>query len=147
MRIGEPVCRGPVCNWCYETKVAPVQARSKSTEGGAWVFRSADGLTVSDDPWWVAHEMASALEPGASEEDVCAAAEAAVAVPPMRGGAWTVMGIRVPWMSRVLLQSPAGLIPSINRLNRLQTLLYFLRIHTLARAGCTQNARDRTGIS
>lgn len=114
MRIGEPVCRGPVCNWCYETRVARELARSKAVEGGAWVFRSSDGLTVSDDPWWVAHEVASALNPDAGEEEVCGMAETAVTVPPMKGGAWTVFGIRVPWMSRVLLQSPAKLIPSIN---------------------------------
>ncbi len=116
MRIGEPVCRGPVCRWCYETKVlrAAASERTGPVEGGAWVFRSADGLTVSDDPWWVAHEMASALHPGMAEEDVCAMAEKAVAASPMRGGAWTVMGVKVPWMSRVLLQSPARLVHSIS---------------------------------
>lgn len=124
--LGEPVCRGPVCRWCYESRVMPAlrTAEKKAggedrkedgrAAGGAWVVRTHDGLTVSASAWWVAHELASALHPDASEEDVCAMAEDAVRVEPARGSAWDVMGVRVPWMSRVLLQSPARLVPCID---------------------------------
>lgn len=120
LRSGEPLFPGPVCNWCMETVVRPRLARLAREGGegsgekapeGAWVARTADGLTVTASAWWLAHELASSA--GMAEEEACRAAEEAVAgtPAPVAGKAWEVFGIRVPWMSPVFLQSPARLVP------------------------------------
>lgn len=115
-RSGEPLFPGPVCNWCMETVVRPRLARLAREEGGekapegAWVVRTADGLTVTASAWWLAHEIAASVLGEDGEEEACRAAEEAVAGA-VAGEAWEVFGIRVPWMSPVFLQSPARLVP------------------------------------
>lgn len=122
-RSGEPLFSGPVCNWCMETVVRPHLARMEREQkqdgrkDGAWVVRTADGLTVTADAWWLAHEIATSALGEDMEEEACRLAEDTVAgaVPgtpvPVAGRAWDVYGIRVPWLSAVLLQSPARLVP------------------------------------
>lgn len=115
VRSGEPLVSGPVCNWCHETRIRPLSAKpSEGAPKGAWVVRTSDGLTVSSDAWWVAHELASST--GMAEEDACAMAEKAVAGEcgdvPVAGRSWAVMGVSVQWMSPVFLQSPARLVPA-----------------------------------
>ena len=115
---GEPVSSGPVCNWCYETRVRPVALRGmqeKRKATGAWVVRTSDGLTVSASAWWVLHEIVSALEPGLDEEDVCRRAEELAEIcNPIPGVHMDTPYGRVEWMSSVFLQSPARLIPVLD---------------------------------
>lgn len=49
--LGEPLCKGPVCRWCYETKVEPARRREgEAPESwgahGAWAFRTPEGKLV-----------------------------------------------------------------------------------------------------
>lgn len=48
-RIGHPLCRGPVCQLCYEMKVVPAQSKVESGERriqspcGAWLYITDSG--------------------------------------------------------------------------------------------------------
>ena len=46
--LGEPLCKGPVCRWCYETKVLPARRQNGESWGahGAWAFRTPEGRLV-----------------------------------------------------------------------------------------------------
>lgn len=57
IRIGYPVCRGPVCQYCYENKVqralskAPAGERRASHPKGFWLYIGDDGSEfITSDP-------------------------------------------------------------------------------------------------
>lgn len=119
---GTPVCGGPVCRWCYETKVMPEVRRNErkgpstaDSPKGAWAFRSREGITVGSDPWWIAHELARALHPSDGAEAWCAMAEEAVSQEPAKGKAWNVMGKTVEWLPPAFLHAPASTLAPVER--------------------------------
>lgn len=107
---GEPAVRGPVCLWCRDTAVRRASHASGAGQEGAWVVRIPSGLVVTADPWWLAHEIASASMPGASEEEVCRAAEEAPVSRADRGRDVELFGRRAEWLGRVMLHGPARLV-------------------------------------
>lgn len=122
-RMGEPVCRGPVCRWCYETKVLragdtpPQHTCPSDLSKGGWAVRTPKGIVTGTDPWYIAEAMAESgmLDPDMRalglENDArgwCECAEKEIELcPAVQGRDWEIGGRTVRWFGPAMLYAPS----------------------------------------
>ncbi len=130
--LGEPLCRGPVCRWCYETRVEPARRHADGgswAAHGAWALRTPEGRLVIGatadelvmgmmDNGYFGTAPASSDEGAEADIDAVErcikAAETSPRGRPIEVGAFGRRYV-IPWYGPALLSGPRGVVQTVER--------------------------------
>lgn len=123
--MGEPLCKGPVCRWCYETKVMPARRQADAPEAwgahGAWALRTPEKkLIIATDAADLAMQMFDegyfGLVQGmdAVEELIGRLSASAAPGRPLAVEAFG-RSYEAPWYGPALLAGPRSVVPVMPR--------------------------------